>query len=645
MSPILTGSHLIDALTKRSEVFLFAYSPKGKVLVSWSENAEKILGVKDLAIARDGNLFLRHVHHDDRFLLLSDLELALKGGRPYRATYRWIRPDTNEIRWLHCRAAITKSADEEIFEGIIIDLSNEFTGQVARIAGPDSISTILAAFPTMVFTIDKDLRLLRLNRPRTMTNFHFGDSSFQFDNFKIGRPFLSCFKDSHQKQYYQVILNELLEGEKNYHRIRIAVEDVVYSLEVSPLLEHKTIEGLLFIVSDVSEIVTMERDLSNLQKQEGLRLLASGVSHNFNNSLQSIIGQAAVIRNHPTKTKLVQEASQAIIDIVNRASELSRQLFVNDHSSKDLLLPIDVNIATMSAMSNLSDFFSSGIKVSVAFGTPSAVLANQEKLSEALHEIFKNAKDSMPEGGILSIKTYQIYLNDGEVQGLKAGSYAKIIIADSGLGMSEETKARCLEPFYTTKDKDPETGVHLKGGGLGLTKAFTIVRDINGMITIDTQPQLGTTVSIFIPVHDSTEVSQSRKTLFSTTQQLHPAILIVDDDLMVLQTVKQILEDDQFQCVVAEDAKRALALMQRFRRDLQLVLVDAVMPGTDGATLLQRLKRINREIKAIGFSGAPDALTQHLRDAGAIDILKKPVDPELLKNAVKEALNSGQVAA
>ncbi|MCB0340009.1 MAG: PAS domain-containing protein, partial [Bdellovibrionales bacterium] len=186
---------IVTTLSERAKLFIFAYSPTIRSLITWSDNALDILGVKDVDIARDGNLFLRHVHPDDRFLLMTDLETALKGEKDYRATYRWIRPDNNEVRWLHCRAGMVKRPEGNVFEGILLDLSEEFTGEVSRIAGPDSVQTILSAFPALVFTVDRDKRLLRINRKKDEQQFNFGDTGFRFEQFRIGRPILSAFSD------------------------------------------------------------------------------------------------------------------------------------------------------------------------------------------------------------------------------------------------------------------------------------------------------------------------------------------------------------------------------------------------------------------------------------------------------------------
>jgi nitrogen-specific signal transduction histidine kinase len=632
INPSWDASDVIKVLTSNVELFIFSYSPISKSLLTWSDNAEIVLGVKDSNIAKDGNLFLRHVHPDDRFLLMSDLENTLKNKSSiYRATYRWIRPDNKELRWLHCRACMSSN---ETFEGIIVDLSPEFTGQVAKIAEPDSINAVLAAFPTMVFTVDAELRILRINRPAEMLFFNFGDNSFILDNFRIGRPLLDCFSNQFHRLEFKTILEELIEGKRSFHRQRVAIEDSIYNLEISPLVNSAVISGLLFIVSDVSEIISLEREIANLNKQEGLTRIAEGVAHNLNNSLQNIIAQASEILSAPNSLELVQKNSQGIIDTVQRSSELFKQLFAFDSQAKDLLIPVDINLASMTAANKLEKLFASNIKLSVAFGTPQPVLASQERLVQAIIEILKNAKESMPNGGTLSIRTYQVYLNDQEVPGLKAGSYAKLSISDNGPGMSFEEKQRCIEPYYTTKEQDAIFGIK-KESGLGLSKAFSIARDFSGMLQIESKTGFGTTVSMYLPVNSETN---KNKDIIDNKFNAKPLVLVVDDDLVVLKTVKQLLDQANLPCIVAEEPRRALALLNRFKNDLKIVLLDVVLPGMDGASLLRRIKRIAPNIKAIGFSGAMESQITELKNAGAVEVIRKPVDPKILQKTVEEVI-------
>src|SRR5690606_4405487 len=119
----------------------------------------------------------------------------------------------------------------------------------------------------------------------------------------------------------------------------------------------------------------------------------------------------------------------------------------------------------------------------------------------------KNAKESLGDSGVISIKTYQVELNEFEVEDLRQGRYAKLTISDSGPGMSNETMRRCLEPFYTTRNKDARTGIGLTQPGLGLSAAFSTIRKFNGALTVQSSPGAGTTVSIFVPIHENSATS------------------------------------------------------------------------------------------------------------------------------------------
>jgi len=637
----ISGKSIIDILISKSHFFVFSYSITQKILLSWSENAEEILGVKDASIARDGNLFLRHVHSDDRFALLTELEKAFKGESSYRATYRWIRPDTDETHWLHCRAGLTVTDSEKIFEGIIIDLSNEFTGEMSRIAGPDSVQTILSALPTLVFTVDQDLRLLRINRPKGAQLFNFGDEHFNFEELKIGRNLLETFTDPELKDGYKKITNAILEGRIPHHRRRIALEETVFNLEITALSDKDLIQGLLFIVSDITEIVRLEKEMANLQKADGLRLLAAGVAHNFNNALQGILGHASILAGHSDNKEFVAKAGNSIIELVNRASDLTKQLLANDQENQDRPTALDLNTISMAAINAVEDLFTSGIKVSVTFGNPEIIIAPKYSLIEAIVAILKNAKEAIcnceEKTKSLTIKTSQARIGDCEISDLKAGSYTKLSITDSGSGMESQTLKRCFEPFFTTKEHDPQTGVGIKPSGLGLPKALAIIRSLEGALDIESVKDFGTTVSIYLPVKEEI-IPESDKII--SIKKIHPEILIIDDDLMVLNTVQGMITDLGYDCITADDSKKAHMALRQNLRSLRLIILDAIMPGADGATVLKGLKKINPQIKVIGFSGATPQQTYPLIQAGALQILRKPVGQTELKQVIESLLGN-----
>jgi CheY-like chemotaxis protein len=330
--------------------------------------------------------------------------------------------------------------------------------------------------------------------------------------------------------------------------------------------------------------------------------------------------------------------------VVSRTSELTRQLAVFDDSKSGTPTPVDLNLVTMAAVNRIEDLFSGGMKVGVAFGTPGLVLARQEALAHAIEAILRNARESISAGGTLAIKTYQVTLREFEIDALPAGRYAKLSITDSGQGMGSETKKRCVEPFYTTKERDPSTGVGLKGEGLGLSKALAVIRDLGGGMNVESHPGIGTSVSIYLPMHEASGAESAGEDPLPASPSFPVDLLLVDDDVMVLRTVEAILSDAGYRCAVAEDYSRALAIIRQQGKNLRLILIDAVMPGMDGATLLKQIRKLNKNVKVIGFSGAPPEATQSLLDAGALQVIRKPVNPQLLKETVQSLLNAKEAA-
>ena len=642
-----SSGNIISALTDHGHIFIFSYSLKRKALVSWSKNAEELLGVRDSDVAMDGNLFLRHVHPDDRFVLLNDLERALKGEIGYRCTYRWIRPDNNELRWLHCRGALTEplALGEALFEGIIMDLSAEFTGPVARLAGPDSLTSILAAFPTTVFTLDNDLRIFRINRTKDQEPFSFGNAGFDVSQFKPGKVFLSGFLDLDERAVFEKILRNLLDRTTSSYRTRVSNESSVYSFDLLPITSNDAVEGILGIISDITEIVRLEERLSGLQKTEGLRLLAAGVAHNFNNALQTIVGHASAMNSHPEHKKLVVQSTEAILETVHRASELTRQMLSLDDSSRKAPNPIDLNLAAMSALNRIESIFNGKIKVSVLFGNPAPVRAVQDDLISAIEALLLNARDAMKAGGDLSIKTSQVTLSEFQVADLHAGTYSKLKISDSGSGMAAEVRKRALEPFFTTKERDPVTGVGLKGSGLGMSHAFGVIRGLGGALVIESEPDHGTSIFIYIPsetqnVHKYSEEVIAKESSTKKLLVLSPTILIVDDDAMILETISAILRDAGYFCASAEDATTAFKIAKSNISSLKLALIDAAMPGMDSPSLVRRLLKLSDSLKVVGFSGATMEYTTPLLDAGALRILTKPADSKSILAMIDELLNN-----
>lgn len=665
---------LIELLASSAEFFIFSYSPQHRSLITWSENAQKILGVNDGRIARDGNLFLRHVHIDDRFQLLNDLELSLDGKAPFRATYRWIRPDRNEMRWLHCRASLNTPTQlnqqnlEPIFEGVIFDISDELAGPLKYFSGSDSLHGVLSAIPAIVVILDEDLRITRLSSPSKNASFNFGDPGFKHGQFRVGHKFTDCINEQNLLLQIQSIADLVLNTKSGKEGFRVIENGKNYQVDIFPHLaaaEQKSLQegveekarviGLVCLVTDISEIVQLETKVADLQRTESLRLLSAGVGHHFNNALQAIIGQASIINNHSDNINLVQDASDSIIKSSLKASELTRQLFSSIENNSEQLCPVDPNLALSEATNKVKDLFNSGFKVSFILGQIPSVLSTQVSLCSAFEAVLTNARDAIIKKQShlhhLSILTYSVELEENEVDKLSKGTYAKIAISDSGLGMAPQTLAHCLDPFFTTKETDLLSGISLQGAGLGLSKAFSTIRSLGGSIRIASNPPSGSCIEIFLPADTNREAfgdhvsptNMQKHRILRTAQTidpevLHPPILLVDDDQVITLTIKSMLEALNVDCVVAHNYLEAIAHMKRFEHSIELVLLDAILPATDSGLILRRIKKIKPSVSIIGFSGAAAERTKPLLAAGALEIIHKPIQISVLRDLIQKYL-------
>jgi len=633
------GATLVNLLVGNAGLFLFSYSILKRSLEFWSENAEEILGVKDVAIARDANLFLRHVHPDDRFALLTELESAISGKGSYRATYRWIRPDTDENKWLHCRANLNETPNGKTLDGIIIDLSREFTGEISRITGPDSVQSVLAALPTLVCTVDRELRVVRINKSDGGQIFNFGDENFRFEDVRIGRPLFKSFSNEVLKKEYEDICKSIISNQIPHHTQRIALDEAVFTLEIAPLKEKDSVQGLLLTVSEITKMVQLEREMANLQRAEGLRLLAAGVAHNFNNTLQGILGHAAILANHSDNKVFVEKAGNAIIDLVNRASDLNKQLLSYQAQGSQESELLDLNTIIMSCINSVEDLFTSGLKVAVSFGNPERIRGRRSLIVEALTAIIKNSKEALAyknsSVSSLAIKTNQVTLSQNELQELPAGDYAKVSISDSGSGMGGETLKRCFEPFFTTKERDEATGVGIKPSGLGLSRALHNIKDMGGALSIESAHGVGTTVAVYLPISSEHKNIENKIT---PLKRRTPEILVIDDDRLVLKTVATMISDLGYHCITADTPAAGLNLLKQNTRLLKLAIVDAMMPTMEGALVVKEIKKMHPSLPILGFSGATPQMTAPLLEAGAIKIISKPVSQSELKSAITEAL-------
>lgn len=605
-----TARGAVATLAERTGFFLFVYSPETRALLSWSDNAKTILGVKDIAIARDANLFLRYVHPEDRFVHLNALEAALAGTAPYRATYRWLRPDTDELRWLHCRADLVERDGERLFEGAILDLSTELASAGALRGAPDSLEAVAAALPFTLITLDRDLRIVR--QKLADPPLDFGDPGFGRAALTPGRNLLDGFTDSNARERCRTACAAVLEGRSTREVATYPRPGGSTTIELTPLEEHGATVGLILTARDTTPVTQLEERLAEVERAAGLRTLTASVVHNLNNSLQRIIGQTALITAHPERVDIVTAAGHTIVDIITRASELSHQLCRAEGTPAASLVPVDLNVATLTAINRFKELFSTAVTIGVQFGHVAPILGRHEPLVEAIEGLIRAARRSIGPAGTLTIRT-------GE-----ASNTEQPHLLEAQLVITTERAAESTPP-----EAPP---IVSPNGGVSAAAATTITT-FGGTVREHSALPTRRTLTLTFPV-----TTPAAPPPLDEASGDPPDILVVDDDRMVLDTVGAILRSLGFRPVVTSDGQAVADIVRRHGASLRIALVDALMPQIDGAAVIKLLTSIAPGVIPIGFSGAPTHITAELEAAGAVTVLRKPIDPTTLRDTVTRLL-------
>lgn len=375
----------------------------------------------------------------------------------------------------------------------------------------------------------------------------------------------------------------------------------------------------------------LESRLRFSQKMEAIGSLAAGVAHDFNNMLQVIysftsMAKAKIPLNQPAQSDLNQ-----VLESADRAHGLTRQLL--SFARRQRLDPSEVPLTDLceSVLIMLKPSLRSGIELTTELERPSPIIfADEGLMSQMLLNFCLNARDAMPSGGQLTLTCERRHVSESERIHCpvdQAGDYATLTITDTGCGISPEILDRIFEPFFTTKEK--------LGTGLGLSVAFGTIQQSGGFVDVASEPGRGSTFRVFLPLVDGEALSQSSSV---DGHRGSGVVLLVDDEPLVLESLGSLIETRGYTVRRANNADQAMEFIEDPSVVIDLVLSDLVMPGKDGVSLLQSIRRIRPEMKAIlmsGYSPNIEALAGCLPD---VPVIQKPIRHEALCREIHNLL-------
>ncbi len=475
----------------------------------------------------------------------------------------------------------------------------------------------------------------------------------------VNRQYETLFRQSRNKIVGKTVRNLL--GDDNYARMRPHIETVLAGdpayfesslalpdsreiwLESSyiPLFD-KTgrVDGFYTLCRDLTEKkhaaeerARLEEKLREADKFKAIGTLAGGIAHDFNNLLMGIQGRASLLAIDMKTTDPLQEHVRAIEEYVRSAANLTKQLLGLARGGKYETKPIGLNdlVAKTAAM------FGRTRKELIIHNTrhPASpvIEADRSQLEQVLLNMLVNAWHAMPDGGEIYLDTAVVALNGAlsVAHDLAPGRFARISITDTGCGMDEATRQQVFNPFFTTKDKQ-------RGTGLGLASAYGIVKNHGGTITVYSEVGHGTTFNVYLPLSDKAESPEPTESAASLHRGTG-SILLVDDETIILDVGKAMLEALGYQPITAHGGRQALELLEQPQAAIDLVIVDLIMPGMDGGKVFDAIRDRHPDLPVILASGySLNGQASAIMARGCDGFIQKPFDMQELSRVIRSIL-------
>ncbi len=491
------------------------------------------------------------------------------------------------------------------------------------------LTTAIAQSPTAILITDK-------NGYVEYVNPTFREITGMEKEEIIGQHFRACFSDDTPEELLGNLwktINKGLIWKDELLNQRADKSQFWAKLIVTPIMnEQREITNFLIIKEDITERKRLERQLLQTQKMEAIGRLAGGIAHDFNNLLTVINGYAQLVlyqmdNDHPLRNKIEQ-----IYQAGEKAKNLTSQLLA--FSRKQMRQPevINLNSVIKNAEPMLKSLIGEDIVVKMELAPDLWIIeSDKNQLEQILLNLSVNARQAMPEGGTLTIRTGNVNIDEAfqkEHEGAETGYYVCLTISDTGVGIEKSILKHIFEPFFTTKPVG-------EGTGLGLSTVYGIVKQNNGFIYVDSEPGKGATFSIYFPALDAdVEITPKEEKEEETDLFSDARILLVEDDIDVRKLTARSLSYFGYRVTLAQNGKEALKLLKANER-FDLIITDLVMPEMGGKRLADIIKEKYPHMNILFISGySEDRVTEN-----GIFFLQKPFSPIELAKTVKEILN------
>jgi PAS domain S-box-containing protein len=600
---------------------------KGADLIYANQKYLNMFGYDNLEEALHTDRFLR-IHPDDR-QIVKDYTAKRQKGEPAPSSYE-CRGIGKTGETIYMEVSVTKVIylGEPAFLAYLRDVTERKTQEEER-----------AKLWSAVERAGEGVFMLTPDKHYSYVNMAFC-STYDFTREELlGESTAIMRSDRHPKSFHNSIWNGLREG-KTYsgRQTRKKKDGTLIDVEttIAPVLDASgAVIHYVGVERNITEQLQIEDQLRQAQKMEAIGTLAGGVAHDFNNILAVIMGLGNLIQMTIGRDDRNRPYIDQIVLSSEKAAELTQSLLAFSRKQKINLELHDVSGVIQSTAKLLKRLLPEDIELKLDLADEDLVaLLDISQIDQVLMNLATNARDAMPEGGSLTIRTERAKLGRTfkKTHGFgKPGKYVRISVSDTGTGMDEQTITHVFEPFFTTK----KIG---KGTGLGLASAYGIVKQHDGYITVTSSLFAGSAFDIYLPMVEAT--AETGPTAGAEIRGGSETILVIEDDADVRNMVRDILSSQGYRAIEATDGADGIRVFNEHKDEVSLIILDVVMPGKNGKDVLEEINRIHPDVKAVFMSGyTGDVVIEKGIRRDNVDFMQKPLSVQTLLAKVREVLD------
>jgi two-component system cell cycle sensor histidine kinase/response regulator CckA len=585
-----------------------------------------------------------YVHPEDRKWIK---ELLQKQGFAERFETQFYRKDGG-IVWVSMNVHIVKDSAGSItfYEGILGNITVRKQAEEDLRATHQRLSDIIEFLPDATFVIDDKKKVVAWNRAcEEMTGVRKeeiigkGDYAYAVPFYGEPRPILIDYVTIDSDELQQNYMSIRKKGHLLYAEAFIPMlhngKGTYLSGDASPLFDRTgNVVGAIESIRDVTEFKHLEAQLLHSQKMEAIGTLAGGIAHDFNNILTALMGYATLVQMEMSVSDFLRPYVDEILIASQKAADLTQSLLTFSRQKAVTLAPLDINNTLRITEKLLRRLLTEDIELRTALTQDGAIImADETQIDQVLFNLATNARDAMPKGGTFTIETAVVTVDNDfiKIHGFgEQGEYVLINISDTGTGIDKATREKIFDPFFTTK----EVG---KGTGLGLATVYGIVRQHSGYITVESEPNQGTTFSIYFPV-TGMKVNEKQDIAVPIITG-NETILIAEDDDEVRRFMQKALHEYGYTIIEAIDGEDAIDKFKR-NRLIDLIVLDSVMPKKNGREVYEEIRRVAPHVKVLFTSGyTKDIVLNKGIEAGEFNFIAKPLSLNELLWKIRDVLD------